>query len=74
MDEPCPRCGGTEFDEHECGSDTWDSYSVTCYSCRACGLWYNTWTGAWLVDCESCCDVEDAKEYEPVQFARAIVG
>ena len=69
VDQPCPRCGGTEFDEHECGDDTWDSYSVPYYICRGCGLWFNTWTDAWLVDCESCFDVEDAAEFKPAEVS-----
>ena len=59
----CPRCGNTTFDERECGYDSWDSYLFYYDVCKACGLWYDGHTDRWLTDCDSCYDVEDAREY-----------
>jgi hypothetical protein len=49
MSQPdsCPRCGGTEFREIECGADTCDSPLFYSYECRCCELtcvgWGETW-------------------------------
>ena len=60
----CPRCGGTEFEEIECGPDTWeDDVFYISYRCKKCGLWYDGWTEKWYVDVDSWMDVEDAQEY-----------
>jgi hypothetical protein len=65
----CPRCGGKDFEERECGRDTWDSVGWTADVCLGCALWYSNWLGKWLIDCESCSDEDDAEEFvsEPVE-------
>ncbi len=62
----CPRCGGTDFTEHDCGPDSYDDdIFYISESCNRCGLWHDGWTDRWLVDVESWIDEEDAEEYLP---------
>jgi hypothetical protein len=61
----CPRCGGVEFDEIDCGPDGWDD-DITWSSeiCCKCGLYHSGWTDQWLLDCQNWWDEEDAEEYK----------
>jgi hypothetical protein len=65
-DLTCPRCGGRDFEEHDCGPDGWDD-DVTWISevCTHCRLWYSGWTEQWLIDCAVWTDEEDAEEFVP---------
>jgi len=64
MPEKCPRCGGTEFREIDCGPDGYDDdITYTSEICRACCLYHSGWTDKWFVDCETWTDEEDAEEY-----------
>lgn len=66
MDELiCPRCKGKEFEEFDCGPDSYDDDIIwQSWKCRKCGLWYSDWTDRWLIDCDSWIEEEDAKEYK----------
>lgn len=60
----CPRCGGQEFGERECGPDSYeDDITYTSDVCTRCGLWHSGWTDRWLVDCDTWLDEEGAEEY-----------
>ena len=60
----CPRCGSKEFEERDCGPDSYeDDISYTSDVCVSCGLWHSGWTDTWLVDCDSWRDEEYAEEY-----------
>jgi len=60
----CPRCGGKEFIEHDCGPDGYDDdVTWSAEECKKCGLWYSSWRDEWLVDVSSWVDEEDAKIY-----------
>lgn len=48
MEETCPRCGGADYHEFECGDDSWDSYSHTVYVCVWCELNYHDWGDYWF--------------------------
>lgn len=62
----CPRCGGVEFRELDCGPDTYDDdITWTSQICESCGLYHSGWTGKWLVDCTAWSDEGDSKEYVP---------
>lgn len=64
MDELCPRCGSTQFDEHDCGADSYESdITWTAYECRTCGLWYSGWRDEWLIDVASWQDEDGATEF-----------
>lgn len=64
--QDCPRCGGKDFLEHDCGPDTYDDdITYTSYQCKSCGLWYDGWRDKWLIDVECESDEEGAKEYKP---------
>ena len=61
----CPRCGGTEFTEFDCGPDSYENdIFYTSYKCKRCGLWYDSWREKWYVGVDSWRDVEDAEEYK----------
>jgi len=65
----CPRCDSTDFDEHDCGPDSYeDDITYTSYSCKKCGLWYDGWRDDWLIqtdgtNVEYWNDSEDAVPY-----------
>jgi len=60
----CPRCGGSNFTERDCGPDTYDDdIFYISEVCTGCGLWHSSWTDRWLVDCTTWQDEEDAKEF-----------
>lgn len=60
----CPRCGRSEFDDHDCGPDSYeDDIFYISWSCRHCGLWLSGWTDRWLIDVEFWRDEETAHEY-----------
>lgn len=62
----CPRCGGTNFRELECGYDTYeDDRTWMADICTACGLYYSGWLDMWLTDCESWGEEDTAKEFRP---------
>lgn len=64
----CPRCGGEDFTEHNCGSGRWeDDITYTSYSCDKCGLWYGGWLNKWLKNCNSWSEEETAGEYIPIR-------
>jgi transcription elongation factor Elf1 len=69
MTEPyfrCPRCGCTEYDEHDCGPDGYDDdITYQSESCKDCGLWHSGWTDKWLIDVDCWSDEEDAEEFSP---------
>lgn len=61
----CPRCGGTEFYDHDCGPDSYeDDIFYLSYSCKDCKLWYDGWSHKWLIDCEGWIAAEDCEEYK----------
>lgn len=61
----CPRCGGTQFRELDCGPDSYDDDIVyVSQVCIGCGLYHSGWTDKWLIDCASWRDEDDAKEYK----------
>jgi ribosomal protein S27AE len=64
VEEQCPRCGGLEFREVECGPDNYEN-DITYRSdiCSNCGLYYSGWSNKWLVDCENWLNEEGAEEY-----------
>lgn len=67
MTEACPRCGGVEFHEVECGPDGYDDdVTYTSYVCSKCELWYDGWNGRWYVDVTSWREVEFGEEYVSV--------
>ena len=50
MSEVCPRCGGKEFWEIDCGPDSYeDDISYTSSICKKCGLWFDGWENQWLI-------------------------
>jgi hypothetical protein len=60
----CPRCGGSEFLEIDCGPDGYDDdITWTSDVCDQCGLWFSGWDGRWLIDCTSWHDEVDAEEF-----------
>ena len=60
----CPRCGGTEFNEFDCGPDSYDDdIAYTSETCKTCGLYHSGWTDKWLIECENWRDEENAEEY-----------
>lgn len=61
----CPRCGGREFRELDCGPDSWedDIYYIS-HLCQACGLYYSGWTERWLIDCDTWQDEADCEEWQ----------
>lgn len=62
----CPRCGGKEFTEHDCGPDGYDDdIFYLSWSCDACGLWFDGWDDKWYIDVDNWTETEDAKEYVP---------
>lgn len=62
----CPRCGGTEFDDRDCGPDGYDDdITWSADVCKACGLWYSSWVDKWLVDVTRWQEEEDAEEFKP---------
>jgi len=66
MSDPvkCPRCGGTRFEEHEAGPDSWeDDITYTAYICVGCRLYHSGWTGKWYVGISSWTEEETAEEY-----------
>ena len=63
-DDVCPRCGCKDFDEIDCGPDTYDDdITYTSYKCTSCGLWWDGWVDKWYIDVECWRDVEYAEEY-----------
>lgn len=61
----CPRCSSKEFDEIDCGPDTYDDdITYTSSKCKNCGLWFDGWTDKWLIDVDSWRDAEDAEEFK----------
>lgn len=69
----CPRCGGTDYAEVDCGPDGYDD-DITYESevCENCGLWYDGWVGRWFVDVQSWRDVGFAEEYVPSKQPRSV--
>jgi hypothetical protein len=66
MSDKCPRCGGTEFKEVDCGPDSReDDISYTSEICKSCGLWHDGWIDKWLIDCEHWQDAGTCEEYKP---------
>lgn len=62
----CPRCGGREFIEHECGPDTYeDDVAWISYTCKNCRLRYAGWREVWVDNCETWQEEEDAVEWQP---------
>ena len=62
----CPRCGESDFDEVDCGPDSYDDdVTYTSYRCQGCKLWYDGWVNKWFDDIESWRDTEDAEEWAP---------
>lgn len=60
----CPRCTTEQvFSEHECGDDTYDSYSVHVFTCNTCSLAYNSFHDRWSEDFENCNNYEDVDWY-----------
>ncbi len=66
MSDICPRCGGNDFYEIDCGPDGYDD-DITYGSniCNKCGLYHSGWTDKWLVDCDNWTEEEDAAEFQP---------
>jgi predicted nucleic-acid-binding Zn-ribbon protein len=63
--DECPRCGHTEFYQHDCGPDSYDDdISWIAFACKNCGLYYSTWADKWLIDCTNWRDEEGAEAYE----------
>lgn len=61
----CPRCGGTQFSQRDCGPDGWDDDIFYISDvCETCGLWHDGWTDKWYVDVDTWSDVEGADEYQ----------
>jgi hypothetical protein len=64
--ETCPRCGGTEFRQLDCGPDSYeDDRFWFSYQCRACELWWDGWEDKWLVDCKTWLEACTARVYDP---------
>jgi hypothetical protein len=60
----CPRCGGKDFVEVDCGPDSYDDdIFYISQICQKCKLWHSGWTDKWLIDCTTWQDEEDAKEF-----------
>lgn len=60
----CPRCGGTDFREIDCGPDGYEDDIV--YSsdiCTSCGLYHSGWSLLWLIDCDNWQDEDGATEF-----------
>lgn len=65
MIDKCPRCGHTEFDEVDCGPDSYeDDITYTSYRCQSCKLFYDGWAEDWY-EVEGWWEVEDAKPWKP---------
>lgn len=65
METKCPRCGGTDFRDIDCGPDSYDDdITYTSEKCNSCGLWYDGWSHKWLIDCECWQDAEGCEEYK----------
>ena len=66
----CPRCGGEEFLDRDCGPDGWDDdIAYTSHVCKKCELWYDGWVDKWLVNedgtnIEYWQETENAIEYQ----------
>lgn len=60
----CPRCGGKQFEQIDCGPDGYED-DITYISdiCEGCGLYHSGWTDTWLIDCNSWQEEESADEY-----------
>jgi hypothetical protein len=66
----CPRCGATEFEERDCGPDSYDDdIAYTSYVCKGCALWFSGWTQKWLVDVTTWQEEDDALEFVPIGAA-----
>ena len=62
----CPRCGSSDFDEIDCGPDSYeDDIAYESYRCQKCSLWYDGWGDKWFDNINSWQDVEGAEEWKP---------
>ena len=60
----CPKCNNTEFNEHDCGADTYDDdISYSSFSCTECGLWFDGWVEKWYEGVDNWRDVEDREPF-----------
>lgn len=60
MIQKCPRCGGTEFSEHDRGPDSYDDdIFYISEKCLKCGLWLDGWTHEWF-ESEDAMDNDEA--------------
>jgi hypothetical protein len=61
----CPRCGGIEFAQVDCGPDSYDDDIFYISDvCKKCGLWHDGWDDKWYANVESWREVEDADEWQ----------
>lgn len=55
----CPRCGGTEFYDIDCGPDSWDDdIFYISERCKKCELWHDGWNDNWYDNIDSWQDTE----------------